>query len=221
MKFTLLKFAAAAAMFVTSRLAHAGLVQADYLTKGDNLAVYDTKTQLTWLDLSVTDTWLFANWQEFVAKEQGWRLPTVNEVDTLFKTAFPNFVDLYNRGSMTSRSVDTDAINAIKDFRSLFGSTSTKDVPSNETAYMSFGAYLNAANKINFIGIQYNGHYNFYTTFSTLNKTEASDSYSIGGLLLVKNAPTQTSSNAVSTPATLGLFGLGLLGLALRSRQKN
>ena len=34
--------------------AHADLIESDYLTEGDNLAVYDTLTKMIWLDLNVT-----------------------------------------------------------------------------------------------------------------------------------------------------------------------
>ncbi len=61
----MLKAAAAGLVLAVSSVANAGLIEADYTDAGDNLAVSDTVSSLTWLDLSVSNSWTFANW-EFV-----------------------------------------------------------------------------------------------------------------------------------------------------------
>ena len=68
--------------------AHADLIESDYLTEGDNLAVYDTLTKMIWLDLNVT-TGMSVN--EFIEVQgegafAGWRMPTFDEIESLFLT---------------------------------------------------------------------------------------------------------------------------------------
>ncbi len=42
-------------LLLSTNKAFAGLVEADYIADGDNLAVYDEESGLTWLDFSVFD----------------------------------------------------------------------------------------------------------------------------------------------------------------------
>lgn len=76
---------AAAIGLMTISSAHAEFIEADYESTGDNQAVFDTNTSLTWLDLDLT-----AGMSVDQAKESfdGWRLATYDEVFALFNDFF-------------------------------------------------------------------------------------------------------------------------------------
>ena len=65
--------------------AQAELLEADWQNEGDGNAVLDTSTNLEWLDLGLTDN---MSYNTTVSLLDGaladWRLPTFNEVQTLF-----------------------------------------------------------------------------------------------------------------------------------------
>lgn len=76
---------AAAIGLMSISSAHAEFLEADFESSGDNQAVIDTATNLTWLDLDVT-----AGMSVEQAKDafDGWRLATFDEVTTMFNNFF-------------------------------------------------------------------------------------------------------------------------------------
>ncbi|MAH54750.1 MAG: hypothetical protein CL531_00600 [Aestuariibacter sp.] len=74
--------------------AQAELLEADWQNEGDGNAVLDTSTNLEWLDLGLTDN---MSYNTTVSLLDGaladWRLPTFNEVQTLFYSFFPSYTD--------------------------------------------------------------------------------------------------------------------------------
>lgn len=82
MKFTSLKNFAVTGLFLTaSGMANASLINADYLSAGDGLAVFDSATGKTWLDLSVTAAMAYND-----VGIAGYRHATKNEVIGLFNS---------------------------------------------------------------------------------------------------------------------------------------
>ena len=79
----------AAALVALSFASHAELVSTDWKTAGDELATLDTETGIEWMDLSETDGLSINTVLSMTSaggKFEGWRLPTEDEVLTLFES---------------------------------------------------------------------------------------------------------------------------------------
>ena len=172
-------------LLCTANTAKAGLIETDFINLNDNLAVYDTDTKLTWLDLSVTDG-LSYNAAKAVAPS--FRYATEYEVVGLFSTIFPN-VNFSN--TFGAIYIDLDDANI---FRTLFGETLSKH---------SFGMFLNNAGRIDSLGtfgdkVAHNANF-------VENDADASKHWH--GVFLVKD------SLSVPEPSSLFIFALGMLSL--------
>jgi len=186
--------------------ANAGLIQSDYLTSGDNLAVLDTSSNLQWLDLSVSTSWSFSNWNTFIQPANNWRLATNTEVVNLFSSAFPTYSALYGLTGW----VDTNDANLIQnfiDYRTLFGTTLW-----NNNGVDTYGLYKNANGVNRMMGVsRWMNTYRIFSNNFNLSPTELKN-----GLYIVRNVNTST----VPEPSTFALFALSLVGIASRKLNK-
>lgn len=190
-----------------STTANATLIEADYLTSGDNQAVFDTTTGLTWLDLTQT-----ANLSYTAAGllDSSYRYATNTEVEDLFSQfTGANFLSIGIAPNVTGQYKDLAL-----SFATLFG--------TNINAF-SYGLYANADNILNYAGV--------YTANPNIIGTDWEVSYEqfrfagspYYGTYLVKNTlvPTGASGiSAVPTPSTMAILLLGLLGIGNAKRQQ-
>ena len=104
--------------------ANAELIEADWKSSGDNLAVYDTRTGIKWLDLSVTRNMSILQVNELLETEyKGYMLATREQTAELIKSMFPevssalsnNMNGYYNINHISS------ANSRIYEIRDLFG----------------------------------------------------------------------------------------------------
>lgn len=177
---------------LTSASASAELINADWQAANDRLAVTDTLSGLTWLDLSQTDGLSINDvQQQLTTTFAGWRLASRDEVLTLLDHAFAG----EPLGSTRDRLLTAQNPGNVGTFKSRFGLT--MPLPSGSqglylsddgTTVMGSGAY--SSNMIT----------NDVTLSGDLNYR--SHAY---GIYLVADVP---------GPLGLGAAGLGLLALA-------
>jgi hypothetical protein len=200
--------------------AMAGLIQSDYLELGDNLAVYDEATNLTWLDLSVTDA---SPYEEAIIPHRihGFDYATGNQVIDLFSGFFGNSLVFSSPGYSTGNNSLALA------FFSLFGPTS---------ASSSLGFFFDNNNKFSLAGVTKGGG-KLYTPDFPVQYNKYYDVGNSGvGTYLVKegritfeepviaafsprilpSTPVPAPAVSVPEPSTLAIFALGIIGLASR-----
>jgi hypothetical protein len=183
--------------FAISPVANAGLVEADWLSEGDNLALLDTNTGLEWLDFTETQNQSYNNViSQLNTTFDTWRLPTFSEVSDFFNNAF---------GSYTSPTIQQDfapgstGYNEAATFASLLNSN-----PLSGDIW-SFGIY-GANSTYQVIGTQLDSNLarvykDAGIPLSTLDQSNAQWS-----TILVRNSTSESTSNDV--PIT---FGMGVL----------
>lgn len=186
-------------------LAQAELVQADWLTAGDNKAAYDTETGLTWLDLTeTTELSLLEIQAQLTTTYAGWQLPTRGEVESLMANAFAA-VD----GGQGAWDVDAGEVSR---FTAMLGASfpgangsygiyfnSDRQIPEDRLVF-SAGAHRSGSNIKAFTG-----------GAPTNDLAWRSEIY---GVFLVKGGAGNVVAAPVPTAAGIGALGLGLLGLA-------
>lgn len=205
MKFKFLKAGLVSVFLIGSSLANAGLIDSDYMSSNDNLAVTDTGTNLQWLDLSVSNIWTFANWSSLVEQNNGWRLASNAEVVNLFETAFPTYSAVHGSAGYVDTS-DNTLIQNFMSFRSLFGSTTL-----NSNGVDTYGLFKNENNATEMMGAsRWAGTYRIFSTDFNSSTPEVSS-----GLYIVRGAVA-----SVPEPSTLAIFALGMVGLVLRRTKK-
>lgn len=193
----------------------AGLIQSDYLKHGDNLAVYDEATNLTWLDLSVTDG---NPYEADISIHDGFNYATSQQVIQLFSGFFGSSVTFESQGYSEGNTLLSNQ------FFSLFGPTS---------ADSSFGFFFDKNNKYSLAGASLSKG-KLYAPDFTSNYARYYHSGNSGvGLFLVKKGainiekpiiqtiPAEFTSlaaviptSSVSEPSTIVIFTLGIILLA-------
>jgi hypothetical protein len=168
----------------------AGLINADYLITGDNLAVYDDESGLTWLDLSVTGN---ISIEQGAGYDSNFRLATNSEVETLYLHAWPNLTDHTTNTRLPRSELFTG-------WRDLFGATGD---------YNSYGLYKDEDDITRILGVSW------YGSGYTLSPEDTVDvdnlSYRLAaGVFLVQ----------VPVPSTLAIFAFGMIALASRRFKK-
>lgn len=178
--------------------AQAELIQADGYASGDQRAVYDTVTGLTWLDLTETSGQAYGAINARLGSDlSGWRLPTTSEIGALFAAAFAGVPSSseFDAGGNAPWLAQIDAWNA------LFGTVNGKSSGWYQDAgtLKIIETYQNVIYgpdyQYNYEGYRHSGHHEV-------------------GIFLVKDVAN------VPIPLGLGALGLGLLGLAGRRRQR-
>jgi MYXO-CTERM domain-containing protein len=105
-----------------SHFASADLVEADWQNAGDNKAVLDTSSGLTWLDFTETHFYTRGDLlNDLSSVFSGWRLPTANEVSSLMAGAMPNLTAL--SGNFQDAFGGTPLFNEAATFAGLFNSS--------------------------------------------------------------------------------------------------
>lgn len=195
----------------TMNIAHAGLIQADYLSTGDNGAVLDTKTNLTWLDFSHTVNLSYNDAESFI---DNYRYATNDEVTTLLNNYFGDI----GYGALGIKvGVSGAALTLANGFMELFGinfNNFSQGLYKDEVGILRLGGVTNYAGRTDIYGPDVTISYDF-----------ALDAGSIArGSFLVKDvppAPAAMAANAITMvpePMTLALFiTSGLLLLRARS----
>ncbi len=188
---------------IFSGTVNAAIIEADYLTSGDNGAFIDTETGLTFLDFdytrgqSINETKLRIQDGGDLA---GWRLATQDDVESLFF-------------SLTNRSTD----GAKTTLRYSSGGTlqNVSGTPfSDPYGSASYGLFKGDDNSVYLMGFT---TYKATTYNNYLRSASLDYSADIDAVYLVKG----TGSNLVSdVPAPFMAFaGLGLLALGMRRKK--
>lgn len=196
---------------ISSKYAEAALIQSDYLNFGDNLAVYDETTNLTWLDLSVTDGKSYEN-ALTPHDENGFSYAKGFQVSQLFFNFFGESISYSSLGYSTGNALVTQA------FATLFGLTS---------ASSSFGFYFDHNNKFSLFGVT-TGSGKVYTPEFPVDYSKYYDSGNSGvGTYLVREgrisfdepvSPRLEPPVTVPEPTSLAIFIVGIIGV-LTSRK--
>jgi hypothetical protein len=191
--------------------ANAGLIQSDYLTLGDNLAVYDEDLNLTWLDLSLTDGLSYA---VALASHSDFQYASDLQVTTLFNNFFGATTTYNADGSGTSDWTTTG------NFVTLFGPTyaSFFGLSSYGWFYDDLGAFRRAGATASF-------NAEVIGPNSTINSTSfINTGDQLTGTYLVRAGRIDLTPPVVTDvpePSTLAILGLTLLGLASRRFKKS
>jgi MYXO-CTERM domain-containing protein len=224
----------AATLLLSITSAQAAFVESDWKNAGDALATLDTITGIEWLDLTQTVNMSINDVEGFTGEGNifgGWRLPTRVEVTQMMINAFPS------QASRVSAGGQFAVINATTDnesdrFRALFGNVST-----SPTVDYNRGLFKNDPNQSSLLlrsGV-FDQRKDDYIVLSSEKDVSGDYNYSAitFGVYLVSDGgttissiddPSMNANNAnapvdnVSSPALLGLMGLGLFGFAARRR---
>jgi hypothetical protein len=170
----------------------AGLINVDYLIAGDNLAVYDDESGLTWLDLSVTGNMTITQGAGY---DSNFRLATNSEVEALYLHAWPNITD-HTTNTYLPRS------DLLTGWTNLFGATGD---------YNSYGLYKDEDDTTRILGVSWYGSGYTIGPEDTVDVDNLSYQLAAGVFLVQASVP---------EPSTLAIFALGMIGLAPRRFKK-
>lgn len=179
---------------ITSLSSQADLINADWNT-GDGLAVTDTVSNITWLDLSVTANQSVTDVQGLLSTTYaGWELATRAQVQDLMQNTFTNNVFDGNSYYGTYEAIPAAS------WRSTFGLTDGSS---------SYGLFVNGG-QVAASGVHYNGRVvdNFGRSSDFSYNAQAD------GVFLVQSAVTPS----VPLPASLGLLALAMCGFSFRRK---
>ena len=197
-----------AALLTLSFASHAELVSTDWKTEGDALATLDTETGIEWIDLSETDGMSINTVLSMTSaggKFEGWRLPTEDEVLTLFDAAFTG---TFVTGPNTSAPKFKEQILA---FHELFGYTSY----NIDRAY---GLYEQDNGNVVLMGVRNNETVFFKHSESPYSADFSKSMYGVflvsdgGDTISSINNPALNMMNA-NSPYNVPLAGSGALAL--------
>ncbi len=209
----LLKSATTLLLFTSISAKALPIVEADAFTAGDNKAVLETATGLTWLDYGVnSDKSYNTVVSELNTVYAGWRLPTQAEVVNLWTSLFgtePHPV------SSILQSFSCRELNCYSEYSSLLSIFGKNDV--GPFASVSF-VFSNSQNTVyhttytHFYDVTYLGFASLIMEWDGFDKDRAFGR----STMLVKDA----TKTEVPEPSTLFLFALGLMGLGVARFRK-
>jgi len=182
--------------------AQASLIETDYQTDNDNLAVYDEDTGLTWLDMTLTTS---MGYEEAMNTYDGYRMATKEDVTELFNNYFGELS--YNAQGIYYDYDET----AVNYFIDLFGATEDTMLTSSDGFYLD-GDIL----RVTSVGVWENADESndgyltdIYGTSYTANMSSFYENgANFSGFFLIKETATE-----VNEPQMLGLALLILFGL--------
>tara|TARA_Y100001956_G_scaffold82449_1_gene103379 strand:+ start:2554 stop:3225 length:672 start_codon:yes stop_codon:yes gene_type:complete len=210
---------AAAIGLMTISSAHAELIESDYESTGDNQAVFDTNTNLTWLDLDLTVGMSIEQAEESF---EGWRVATYDEVFALFTSFFG--YDPVETESSGYQSFDSGS--QFYDEGMLWGELFSSNLAydySDPFTVVNYGYYDIGNNQARMMGTQVINSGNTVRIFDTnYNYTVQHDITSVlTGVYLVQEetsatVPEPDTDPDTDVPADVPVpFGFAALGLGL------
>jgi len=209
---TLLKSISFVAIILIASIfnAQASLIEADYLTDNDKLAVYDSESELTWLDLTLSTNFGF---DEASGYYDGYRVATSSEVSDLFNNFFGELS--YNNQGIYYDYDET----AINYFIELFGITSDAGPQSSTSGfYLDDGTLKMTTVTLWDNADESNDDYltDIYgTSYATNMNHYYDDGAKWSGIYMVKENITR-----VSEPSIIMLFLLSLLTVSVANYKK-
>ena len=210
MKFKFLKAAFVGVILSVSGLADASLIQSDYLTLGDGLAVYDDATNLTWLDLSLTRG---LSYDQATNQHVGFAHASDSNVNTLLNNFFGTIN--YNKYGYTP----TGEIELAPLFTELFGNAD--DIDRGRTIF-SYGYFIDDKDFYRLAGANTAGQVFGPDYFSNQDRWKE-NGHRRNGVFLVRTGEIlidDPNLTKVPEPSTLAIFALGVIGLASRRFKK-
>ncbi len=198
-----IKLAICSIVMAIANLANAGLIEADYESINDNLAVYDTETKLTWLDLSLTAG---MSYNSVSAAFTGWRYATYQEVGDLIDrniTTISNEDGYAQYIAYKNKNIFDKAVT----FGKLFGKTGK--------GRFHYGLFSDENLDLRMAGMYKMGKETLIVygpRNKTLNNRFREDGHAYFGSYMIKQE--------VPEPSTFAIFVLGMIALASRRFKK-
>jgi len=173
-------------------------------------SVMDTNTNLEWLKLSSTDAMSY-NQAGATYAADGWAYATEAQYLSMFDAFFPSFVD---SGSGVQSVYDAATMSDAAYVASLFGITA-----SSTLAYYTYGMFMGSDNNIKYGGVQIGTTYANLHRYKTTSFTTDTVHASLGVFMVKYVPPPEEKPAPLTEPASLILFGLGIIGLAVSRRK--
>ena len=212
-----------------STQASAAFVSTDWKVAGDKLAVLDEMTGLEWLNLTQTRGMSIDEARSLIEDGyfSGWRVPTNEEVESLFTNWFPT-LNVFSETRISRTNLSTGEGQRYIAFNTLLGNG------VRASGNYTIGFYFDENNIVRRAGVDVNDVGRLYTLNmpEVYSETSTASSYSVflvsdGGVTLSSmNDPTLNINNPnapinmadVSAPAGLAAAGVLMLMLGARRR---
>lgn len=205
-----------ASMLCTSQ-AYAAFEKQDYLLEGDNQTLYDSTTNLWWLDLGVTDGMSVAQvtMQTGAGGQfEGWRVASAAEVESLIRSIMPSLT--FNQGQTAFDGVQyrPQALEWI----SLLGGVGDANMSN------AYGFYRSEGGTLLMTGARTFGSTNAYifddysmNGYTFMHAAPGYGVFLVSGTAPIVGAPEVSEPSPSDVPAPflggLAMFGLALMGI--------
>ncbi len=201
------------------------IVQADAFTEGDNKAALETSTGLVWMDFGVNSHRTFSDVVSSLDTDYaGWRLPTIAEVDHLWRSLFeelPEWKSFHPDSGFLNTTLHDDYFNTIAD---VFGVSWNEGSVTHVDAYGNLDSWLTKTLFSTFSdGDGLNGLIQILIPYDDIHPNEvvygmsrSFDNSSYYGALLVKDTGVSVPEPSSGLLAVLAIFILTVRRLSFR-----